>query len=250
MIDIIDVNEENIEQTGFFCMRSKPKSIGYKKKLEWLKRRFADGLQIKILLEDGYPRGFIEFVPSESAWRAVHAENFLVIHCLWIVGQGKGNGYGSRLLEACIREAEIQNKSGVAMITSKKTWLADSRLFLKYGFKIVDEAPPHFQLVVKQVTESQTPKFPTDWETRAEQYGEGITILKSDQCPYIENSVDVIVETANELGIQATVIELNSSQEAQNAPSAYGVFSVIYNGKLLTYHPVTKRDFLKLLGRE
>lgn len=250
MISIIDVNEENMDQTGFFCMRSKPKSTGYKRKLNWLKDRLAEGMQIKLLLEDGYPRGFIEFVPSESAWRAVHADDFLMIHCLWIVGQGKGKGYGAQLLEACIREGEAQNKSGIAMVTSQKTWVADSRLFLKYGFSIVDEAPPNFQLVVKKLKECQTPSFPTDWEARAEKYGEGITILRSDQCPYIDQSVEVITDTAGELGIPTKVIEIHTCQEAQSSPSAYGVFTVLYNGRLLTYHPVTKRDLLKLLGRE
>jgi len=41
-----------------------------------------------------------------------------------------------------------------------------------------------------------------------------------------------------------------SCDEAQNlAPSAYGVFSMVYNGKLLSYHYELKKDFLKLLDK-
>ena len=59
---IIDVNETNVDSRGFFCYMSKKKSIGYQRKLAWLKNRFAEGLRIRILeLPD---RGFIEKVTS------------------------------------------------------------------------------------------------------------------------------------------------------------------------------------------
>jgi len=46
------------------------------------------------------------------------------------------------------------------------------------------------------------------------------------------------------------VIELEDCQEAQDsAPSAYGVFDVVYNGKLLTYHYISKEELLKLLDK-
>lgn len=35
-------------------------------------------------------RGFIEYLPGEHAWRAVHADGYLFIHCLWVVGKSKG----------------------------------------------------------------------------------------------------------------------------------------------------------------
>ena len=36
---------------------------------------------------------------AEYTWRVVHAPGYMVIHCMWVVGSGKGKGYGSRLLE-------------------------------------------------------------------------------------------------------------------------------------------------------
>ncbi|WP_169824094.1 hypothetical protein [Anaerobacillus alkalidiazotrophicus] len=53
MIEIIDVNSSNVETYGFFCLRSKPKSEGYKKKIKWLKHRFNDGLKLKIIQDNG-----------------------------------------------------------------------------------------------------------------------------------------------------------------------------------------------------
>ncbi|BBH19414.1 acetyltransferase [Paenibacillus baekrokdamisoli] len=247
MIEIIDVNADNVEETGFFCMRSKPKTVGYQQKLHWLKERFSEGLKLKVIQDGDHPKGFIEYVPSEYTWRTVEAENFIIIHCLWIVGQGKGKGYGSRLLEECIKEAVDQKKSGIAMVTSKGTWLADPSFFTNKGFKVEDEAPPAFELIVRKFVDCPSPRFPNNWVERAEQYKSGITILRSDQCPYNDSAVQTISETAKELGIDVNVIEINNCKDAQGSPSAYGTFNVIYNGKLLTYHPITKRELLKLL---
>ncbi|OAB42317.1 YoaP domain-containing protein [Paenibacillus glacialis] len=62
-----------------------------------------------------------------------------------------------------------------------------------------------------------------------------------------DKAVQIISETYKELGIDVNVIEVNNCKDAQSAPSAYSTFNAIYNGKLLTYHPVSKREFLKLL---
>ena len=71
-------------------MRSKPSAYGYQQKQQWLKDRFMEGLKLKIIQEDHRPKGFIEYTPSEYSWRAVEADNYIMIHCLWIVGKDKG----------------------------------------------------------------------------------------------------------------------------------------------------------------
>jgi hypothetical protein len=92
--EIITVTAQNIETTGFFCYMSKKKSEGYGRKLKWLKDRFNEGMRIKLLKLP--ERGFIEYIPGEHAWRAVHADGYLFIHCLWVVGKSKGKGFWER----------------------------------------------------------------------------------------------------------------------------------------------------------
>jgi GNAT superfamily N-acetyltransferase len=123
---------------------SKKKEPGYKQKYTWLQERFAEGLKIKILHEKGgRDTAFIEYVPGEYAWRAVNADGYMVIHCLWVVGKGKGKGYGRRLIEECIKDARTQGMQGVAMITSDRVWLAD----LHYRRKLVNA---HNSLLVQR----------------------------------------------------------------------------------------------------
>ena len=145
--ELITVNADNVDQQGFFCYMSKRKSPGYRQKREWLAARFAEGLKLHMIHEiGGRTVGFIEYIPGEYAWRAVHAPGYLVIHCLWVVGKGKGKGYGTHLIQTCLEDARAQNKHGVVMVTSDGVWLAKKAIFLKNGFEEVDQAPPSFQL--------------------------------------------------------------------------------------------------------
>jgi GNAT superfamily N-acetyltransferase len=162
VVDLIDVNAENVEQTGFFCFMSKKKSEGYQRKLRWLKDRFAEGLRLKMLpLPE---RGFIEYIPGEHAWRSVYADGYLLIHCLWVVGKSKGQGFAAKLLEACLTDAKQMKLKGVALITSEHVWLTGRRLFTKNGFECVDTAPPSFSLMVKKFGRHSSPRFTGDWE--------------------------------------------------------------------------------------
>ncbi len=158
-VDIITVDASNVDKHGFFCYKSKPKTAGYRHKRQWLEERFAEGLRIKIVREGNKSAGFIEYAPGEFAWRAVNAPNYLVVHCMWVVGRGKGKGYGSRLLSETIADAQAMGKDGVAMVTSHRPWLAGSALFLKHGFEPAGEAPPSFELLVKRFGDAPRPNL-------------------------------------------------------------------------------------------
>jgi N-acetylglutamate synthase-like GNAT family acetyltransferase len=248
--EIIDVSLSNVAKTGFFCYMSKPKAPGYLQKREWLEKRFAEGLKIKILHENGgRDTGFVEYIPGEYAWRAVYAPDMLVIHCLWVVGKGKGKGYGSRLVEACLDDARRQGKQGVVMVSSDRTWLAGKELFLQHGFVQVDQAPPAFQLLVHRFEAGPDPVFPGDWEQRCAAFGPGLTVVRTPQCPYVENGSAGFRELAREKGIPFQVVEFRSAREVQErAPTAYGIFNVIYHGSVFSYTYMTREDFEKRLA--
>ena len=82
-------NNPNVDETGFFCYMSKRKSEGYLRKLAWTKARFDEGMRIRMLRLP--ERGFIEYIPGEMAWRAVHAPGHMIIHCLWVIGSNQGS---------------------------------------------------------------------------------------------------------------------------------------------------------------
>ena len=236
-VTIVTVDAANVDEYGFFCYKSKPKAAGYQQNLCWLRQRFAEGLRIKILFQGRRSVGFVEYTPGESAWRAVHAPGCLVVHCIWVVGQAKKQGYGLRLLDACLQDARQSGAHGVAAVTTSRVWLAGSKLFLKAGFEVADRAPPCFELLVRRFDEASSPEFPTDWTERRANLGPGLTVVRSGQCPYIEDGVQGIVQLARERGAEARIVELMSGREVQEqAPSPYGTFEVVYDGELLSHH--------------
>jgi GNAT superfamily N-acetyltransferase len=243
-IELIDVNKGNVSETGFFCLMSRRKSEGFQEKLKWAKERFDEGMRIKML--GGGARAFIEYIPGEYAWRGVNAKGYLFIHCLWVVGKSKGKGYGGFLIDECIKDAKKSGMRGVAMITTEGNWLAGKKLLVRHGFEPVAKAPPSFELMVKKFKKAPSPSFINDWDKKASRYKKGLVILCTAQCPYLLDATNILLDAAGELGIKSGVIELRSAQEVRDkSPSPYGVFGVVYNGKLLSYHYLLKKDFLK-----
>jgi GNAT superfamily N-acetyltransferase len=250
--EIVTVDGTNVEELGFFCYKSKPDSDGYRNKLNWLKERFDEGMVIKIVYENGRSVGFIEYIPAEWSWRVVEAPGYLVIHCLWVVGKCKKKGYGSRLLNECVEDARRTGKHGVVMVSSKGNWVANEKVFAKSGFEMVDSAPPSFILLVKKPAKKNgsTPVFPRDWDERLASYGPGMTVVYSDQCPYIPDAVSRAREVFEERGIKTRAVKLGSSEEVKaRSPSAYGVFGIVFNNKLFSYHYLGNKE-IKRLGEE
>ncbi|HKZ94683.1 MAG TPA: GNAT family N-acetyltransferase [Candidatus Bathyarchaeia archaeon] len=246
-MNIVTVNEENVSEKGFFCYMSKKKTPGYQRKLRWLKERFDEGMQIKMLDLAQGGRGFVEYIPGGFAWRAVSAKGYMFIHCIWIAGKSRGKGYGSLFLNECIKDARKSGMKGVAMITSEKNWLVEKKFLMKHGFESVAQYPP-FELMVKKFTEAPPPSFTGDFEQKLKNCGSGLTIIRSDQCPYIDAAVNAALEAAKELGIKTQTIELKNSEDVRKiSPSPYGVFQIVYNRKLLTYHSLAKKDLTERL---
>ena len=251
-IKIINANMENIREYGI-CGFKNEKQEGYRKKLEWIEKRFSEGLRYKILVsEEDKALGAIEYIPGEYAWRPVKAPDYMFIHCIFIVKKDyKGKGYGTRLLEECIKDAEKAGMKGVAAITSKGTWMASSDLFLKNGFEVIDKAPPGFQLVAKKfVEDAPNPEFTGKWDENLEKYSKGLTIVTSGQCPASAKPVAEIPPVAEELyGLKAQIVEFDDQKEVQSAGCPFGVFYIIYNGEVIADHPISKTRFKNIMEK-
>lgn len=247
-LKIINVTAENVEQKGFFCYMSKRKTEGFQRKLNWLNARFAEGMRIKMF--ELPERGFIEYIPGQYAWRAINASGYMFIHCLWVVGKSKRKGYAGILLNHCIEDARRSGMNGVAMVTSERVWLIGKKLLLKHGFESVEEVPP-FNLMVLKFNDSPSPTFSGNFEQKASRFGEGLTVIRSDQCPYIPDATSTVLEFAEQRSIPSQVVELNSCQDVRElAPSPYGVFSIVHNGQLLAYHYLLPKDLEKIFGED
>jgi L-amino acid N-acyltransferase YncA len=247
-VEIIDLDSSNVCD-HVFCGYRNPKQEGYRRKTEWLKKRFHEGMRVKVLhAPDEGDVGFVEYIPGEYTWRPIEAAGYLTIHCIMIFRRKhKASGYGSLLLEQCLRDAKKMKANGVAVVTSKGTWMAGAGLFVKHGFEAVDSAPPSFELFARKMKKGPLPRFKGGWEKKARSYGKGLVIIRSDQCPCVAKCAREILETAQRLGIDSRVKELTTCKQAQNAPSPYGIFNIVYNGRLIADHPIGNTRFRNIM---
>ncbi len=173
-----------------------------------------------------------------------------------MVGQGKGKGHGTRLLQACLEDARSQGQHGVVMVASDRVWLAGKEIFLRNGFTQVDQAPPSLQLLVHHLGDPDVaqgtlrvpaPAFPTDWEARQARFGAGLTVIRTPQCPYNEDAAAQAMQFAAERGIPARAVELATAQEVQaQSPSPYGTFGIVRDSRLFSYHYLGRKELAAL----
>ena len=235
------------------CGIKNPEHPGRREKHRWLQANAKLGLRAKTLLApDGRPSGYIEYLPGEFAWRGVDAAGYMFIHCVWIyTRQHQGRGWGSVMVEACLEDAKEAGMNGAAVMVRNGPWLADRRLFLATGFQVVDTAPPDYELLVRKFKNSTPgPVFKKGWEQRLGAYGRGLTIICSSQCPHIAKFASDIVETAaNEYHLIPRVVHLETWRDAENAPTPYAVFALIYNGRLLADHQISRTRFRNIMNK-
>ncbi len=247
-ITLEKVGSGNLAACGIGCISS-VKHEGFQPKVDWLQKRFGEGLRFLLFRTDrGKPLGFLEYVPGEYAWRPIDAAGWLFVHCLWVYPAGqKIGGLGSKLIQACIDEAVALDATGVAAIVSDGPWMVGSQIFSDHGFEEVDTAD-RFQLVVHRLRKGPVPRF-RDIRRSLRRY-KGLHVVYAPQCPYLPKSVHDLSEMAAEHGLDLHVTVLDSAKKAQNAPTYYGVFNLIWNGRLLSDHYVSKGRFKNILRKE
>ncbi len=195
----------------------------------------------------------LEFIPGKYAHRPVDAEGYMFIHCIFVgfKNEFKGKGYASSLIDECISEAKNANMYGVAVITRKGSFMAKKDIFVKRGFVLVDKAEPDFELLVLKFNhKASIPKF-KNMKKDLERYKKGLFIIRSVQCPYTEKNVNAILESAKDkFNLKANLIDLKDSNAVQNSPCAFGTFCIIYNGEIISYHPISNARFENIMKKK
>jgi predicted GNAT family acetyltransferase len=252
-VEIIEINEDNITEHSL-CFYKNPKVEGYKIKCEWLKNRFLEGLRYKILYSknDG-DVGTIEYIEGEKAWRAINAQDHMVIHCVFIEKKPyKGKGYGKLLIKEAIEDAKRSKLKGVTVLTRKGTWMVGKDVFLKMGFNVVDTAPPDYELMALTFKKTDSnPQLKRDFENKIGKYKKGLTMIVSDQCPYTAKAIADITEVAQkDYKIKPNLIKLKNAKEAQNAPVLISSFNLILDGELVADHPISATRFKNIMKKK
>lgn len=245
---IVETNAENIGACGFCGYRAGSNLVGPRRKRDWLKKRYTEGLKFKVLRSKEFGDiGMIEYTLGHHAWRPVEAEGYFVIHCLMVNGKHKGKGLGALLLDSCLRDAKKSKCRGVAVVTSSDSFMARSDFFIQAGFVPVDSSTPYELLAKKLNKTAPDPRFIVQRERALRRYKKGLTILAADQCPYVPKCAAEIAQAARALGLKPRVVRIRSAKASRELPTPYGVFSIIYDGRLIVERPVSAARFLNIM---
>jgi len=160
---IVTVTEDVLDKYPQVVCFTNEKHPFHHLKMNWIRDQYKNGLIIKLLYikEEKKPVGFIEYIPGEYCWRSINAKGYMFIHCFWTNGKKyQHKGLGSILIDEA--EKDAKDMLGVALITSDKAFMANKKILLKKGYKIVSKAGKE-QLMVKQFRKAELPKM-NDWE--------------------------------------------------------------------------------------
>jgi hypothetical protein len=252
--EIIDLTPENIADYGVCGYKDTRKHAELRKKIDWFNRYYPEGLRIKVLFsKSGGYQGMLEYIPGKYAHRPVDADGYMFIHCIFVgfKKEFKGKGYASSLIDACIADAKQAHMHGVAVVTRKGPFMAGRDIFVKKGFSVTDTAAPDFELLaLKFDRDAPDPKFKSSLAKSRENYTEGLTILRSPQCPYTEKNVKAIIETArSRFGMSPRLIDLEDAAAVQESPCAFGTFCILYNGEVISDHPISNGRFENIMKK-
>ena len=233
----ITLTKENIANEHICCAFSDKKcKDSYELKKEWLKKEFDNGYVFRRI--DERAKVFIEYGPAEKAWVPVNAPNYLMINCFWVSGKYKGCGHGKALLQSAIDDAKLQGKDGLVTVvgTSKFHFMSDTKWLLRQGFQTIEKLPYGFSLLsLKLNPAAPDPSF-NDCVLSGEcPDKDGIVVYYTHRCPFTEFHVrGSLVSAAKSKDIPLRIIELESMEQAQNAPTPATIFTLFYNGKFVT----------------
>lgn len=252
--EIIDLTPDNIADYGVCGYKDVNKHAELRNKIDWFERYFPKGLRLKALIsQSGGYQGMLEYIPGEFAHRPVNAAGYMFIHCVFVgfKKEFKGKGFASALIDTCITEARAAGMKGVAVVTRKGAFMAKDAFFAKMGFAHVDKVKPDFNLLaLKFDSQAEDAKFKKNVINDLEQYQDGLFVMRSPQCPYTEKNVKAILQTAEEkFDLKPVLVDMNNAEDTQKCPSPFGAFCMIYNGKILCYHPISNKRFTNMMTK-
>lgn len=246
----IDLDADTLAEHHICCALGDPKhELGVAQKKAWLKRRFKEGLVFRKL--DVRGKVFIEYAPSEVAWRPIVAPGWLTIHCLWVSGRFAGQGHGRALMQSCIDDARTQGKSGVVLAAgkTKRPFLSDPKFLRKTGFEVVDEVPGYQLYAYWLDREGSTPRFAPSVGREGGDDDAPFVARYTDQCPFNAHWAEQMADTMRDEGCDVSVERITTRAKAQRVASPLGTFGLERDRTLVTHHLNTDNAVRRLLQK-
>jgi hypothetical protein len=80
--------------------------------------------------------------------------------------------------------------------------------------------------------------------------GKGWSIVYSRQCPWVARFIEEARPVFEKFNLRPRITELETPAQAQRAPSPYGVFSLIHDGRLLADRYISTTRLANILKKD
>lgn len=235
--DFINISSKNIAKEHICCAFSDKKcKEGYELKKEWLKRQFATGYTFYRLNERA--KVFVEYGPAEEGWAPIIAPGYLLINCFWVSGKYAKLGYGKKLLEHVIENAQEKCLNGIVIITGFKKipFFIDPKWLVRQGFKEVDRLDTGYILMEYSLGNCvDKPHFAPVLKEKFTDLPSGLVVFYSNRCPFTEYYVNIeLTRIAQKHGLPIQINKITTKEMAQSSPTAATIFSLFKDGRFLT----------------
>lgn len=145
----------------------------------------------------------------------------------------------------------ISNNKDIQVI-SKKNWLKErldeGLVFLKGNVRgkcFIEYIPAEYAWAPVEEG-APLPRF-RDSVRGHEDLPEGFVLYYTNQCPFTAKYVPLLEEMAKSRNAVFQSVQLQTREEAQNAPSLFTTFSLFYDGQLVTHEILSEKKFDKIL---
>jgi hypothetical protein len=170
----------------------------------------------------------------------------MFIHCLWTHDKKyQHQGLGRQLINEVEKDASEMN--GVTVLTSEGSFMVKKDIFLSIGYKIAAESGKD-QLLVKQFRDAPLPVFSNPSLDLTKH--KGLTIIYSEQCPWVTRFIEEVKPILEIKNLTPEIIKIGTPSLAQKAPSVYGIFNLIHNGKILADRYISTTRFVNIISKE
>jgi GNAT superfamily N-acetyltransferase len=195
---------------------SKEIDMAARRRVGWIRRKFEEGLRVKVALLDGLHAGFLYLMPIEiSPWGPL-GNDLLVISCLYVTLDKQRRGVGRALVRAAEDETKRWKAKGIVTTAYYHDfWFMPATFFEKMGFRVANRRGPTGILWRAYDPSAELPRFlERNYSFQPVEGKVVIDLFWSSICSTSEIEAQRVREVASEFGDAVILNEYASDKPA------------------------------------
>jgi len=270
-VTIKAIDESNLEDEVRLCVPPRESQEysthfekGVKDKVEWLMQKLKDYGYSGHIAHDsgGKPLGFVEFISSKGAPLPIEeAETTAIITCIDLSKAPHGQGIGTNLLKATLRQLWRIGVCRVKTLVSRSPQWINDGIYRKHGFQLEKTFykvgnPEPLDLLTLRLDGSQ-PKIEAVTHPLRPELRDTLPVevlhFHSPQCPLssavYSNHVNAVARFSRDLVTFKTIDSWKNQEMAKRYGSMY-FFDTFINGRSPFFAPPKQEDIENEIQKE